>query len=104
MRFVTAKNPEQQAVLNLHHARQLLVRQRVALGNHMRGILLEYGISMPQGVKMIVRRIPALLEDGENALPMLTRHMLAELKMQHDGLMESVKLCGAPVESMAQWQ
>lgn len=92
MRFVTAKNPEQQAVLHLHHARQLLVRQRVALSNHMRGILLEYGISMPQGVKMIVRRIPALLEDGENALPMLTRHMLVELKIQHDGLMESVKL------------
>jgi len=44
MRFVQPKTPEQQAVLHLHHARRLLVRQRVALNNHMGGILSEYGI------------------------------------------------------------
>ena len=49
MRFVQPKMPEQQAVLHLHHGRQLLVRQRVALSNHMRGILSEYGIVLPQG-------------------------------------------------------
>jgi transposase len=49
MRFVAAKTPEQQSVLHLHHGRQLLVRQRVALSNHMRGILLEYGMSLPRG-------------------------------------------------------
>jgi transposase len=91
MRFVAAKRPEQQSVLHLHHGRQLLVRQRVALSNHMRGILLEYGIILPQGVKAVSRRLPALLEDGENALPMLTRHLLAALKEQHDQLVERIK-------------
>jgi transposase len=88
MRFVTPKTPEQQAVLHLHHARRQLVRQRVALGNHIRSVLAEYGICLPQGVKVVSRRVPEILEDGENGLPMLTRHLLAELKEGHDQLLE----------------
>lgn len=65
MRFIQPRTPEQQAVLHLHHARRLLVRLRVALSNHMRGILLEYGIVLPQGVKTISRHLPALLEDAD---------------------------------------
>lgn len=90
MRFVSAKTPEQQAVLHLHQGRRLLVRQRVSLGNHMRGILLEYGISLPQGVKVVARHLPALLEDGDNDLPMPTRHLLAEMKAEHDQLLERI--------------
>jgi transposase len=90
MRFVAAKTLEQQSVLHLHHARRLLVRQRVALSNHMRGVLSEYGIALPQGVKVISRRLPELLEDADNDLPMLTRHLLAELKAEHDQLMERI--------------
>jgi len=91
MRFVRPKAPEQQAALQLHHSRQLLVRQRVALSNHMRGILSEYGIALPQGVKVISRRLPALLEDADNDLPMLARYLLAELKAEHDQLMERIE-------------
>jgi transposase len=91
MRFVQPKTPEQQAVLHLHHGRRLLVGQRVALSNHMRGILSEYGIVMPQGVKVISRRIPQILEDADNDLPMLARHLLAELKAEHDQLIERIE-------------
>jgi transposase len=79
MRFVTPKSPEQQSVLHLHHARRLLVRQRVALGNHIHGVLLEFGICLPTGNSAAIRQLPYLLEDAENGLPMITRHMLAEL-------------------------
>ncbi len=91
MRFVSAKLPEQQAVLHLHHGRRLLVRQRVALSNHLRGILSEYGIVLPQGIKVISRRLPELLEDADNELPMLVRPVLAELKAQYDQLMERIE-------------
>jgi len=90
MRFVTPKTPEQQSVLHLHHARQLLVQQRVAQSNHIRAVLLEYGISLPQGVKFIGQRLPEILEDAENCLPMLTRHLLAELKEEYDQLVERI--------------
>ncbi|HYQ71432.1 MAG TPA: IS110 family transposase [Gammaproteobacteria bacterium] len=93
MRFVAAKTPEQQAVLHLHHGRQLLVRQRVALSNHIRGVLSEYGIVVPQGVKVLSRQLPEILEDAENTLPMLARHLLAELKAEHDQLIERVDRC-----------
>ena len=49
MRFVSARTPEQQSVLHLHHSRQLLLKQRVGLGNHLRGVLQEYGVILPQG-------------------------------------------------------
>jgi transposase len=45
------------------------------LGNHLRGILSEYGIVLPQGAKAIMQRLPELLEDAENDLPMLTRDL-----------------------------
>lgn len=91
MRFVHPKTPEQQSVLHLHHARQLLVRQRVALSHHMRGVLLEYGIALPRGTKVVSRRLPEILEDAQSALPMLTRHLLAELKAEHDQLVERIE-------------
>lgn len=88
MRFVSPKRPEQQAVLHLHHGRQLMVEQRVAIGNHLRAILLEYGICLPQGVKVLDQRLSEILEDAENGLPMLTRQLLAGLKAQYDQLIQ----------------
>ena len=91
MRFVPLKSPEQQAVLHLHHARQQLVSQRVALSNHLRAVLAEFGICLPQGTNSISQRLAGILEDGENELPMLTRYLLAELKAEHDQLIDRVK-------------
>ena len=39
---------------------------------------------------MISRRLPELLEDADNDLPMLSRHLLAELKAEHDQLIERI--------------
>ena len=98
MRFVQPKTPEQQAVLHLHHGRRLLVRQRIALSNHMRGVLSEYGIVLPQGAKAISQRLPELLEDADNALPMLARHLLAELKAEHNQLIERIERIEARIK------
>jgi transposase len=57
----------------------------------MREILSEYGIVLPQGVKVISRRLPELLEDADNDLPMLARHLLAELKEEHDQLVARIE-------------
>jgi len=99
MRFVTPKSPEQQAMLHLHHARRQLVRQRVAVGNHIRAVLAEYGICLPQGVKVVSQRLPALLEDAENALPALTRHLLAELLEEHNALIGRVQRLEAQLKA-----
>jgi transposase len=79
MRFVPIKNVEQQAVLALHRARQGFVKARTAQANQIRGLLGEYGIIIPQGISHIAKRLPAILEDGENELPGSFRALLDRL-------------------------
>src|SRR5437773_6914356 len=69
MRFVPIKTVEQQAILSVHRARQGLVKARTAQANQIRGLLSEFGIIMPQGLAHIAKRLPEILEDGENDLP-----------------------------------
>ncbi len=79
MRFVAIKTPDQQAVLTLHRARELLSTQRKALINQIRGLLGEYGIVLAQGGTVVRRRLPAILEDADKALPALAGEVFAEL-------------------------
>jgi transposase len=79
MRFVPIKNGDQQAILSIHRARQGFVKARTAQGNQIRGLLMEYGITLPQGLSHIVKRLPAILEDGENELPGVFRQLLQRL-------------------------
>lgn len=76
MRFVPIKNGEQQAVLALHRARQGFVTARTAQANQIRGLLSEHGIVIPQGLSHVSKRLPEILEDGENDLPGVFRHLL----------------------------
>ena len=77
MRFVPVKEVEQQAVLTVHRARQLLVAERTALVNQTRGLLAEYGLIVPTGVERLRRALPELLETPE--LPALAREIFTDL-------------------------
>jgi transposase len=79
MRFVPIKSGEQQAVLALHRARQGFVKARTAQANQIRGLLAEYGIIIPQGIGHVAKRVPEILEDGENELRGVFRQLLARL-------------------------
>src|SRR5665213_2987544 len=68
MRFVPIKNTEQQTLLGLHRARQGFVKERTAQANQIRGLLAEYGLTIPVGIRCIERKVPEFLEDGENGL------------------------------------
>lgn len=68
MRFVSHKDVEQQTILSVHRVRQLLVTNRTAQVNQIRGLLSEFGIVMPKGINALTVRIPEILEDAENEL------------------------------------
>ncbi len=75
------KTIEQQGLQAIQRSRELLVHERVSLSNHLRGLLLEFGIVIPQGFAALHRRIPEVLEDGDNEVPDLYRptlHLLYE--------------------------
>ncbi len=79
MRFVAKKTPEQQAILSIHRARQGFVKARTAQGNQIRGLLSEFGIIIPLGIRAIPKRVPEILEDGENGLPGAMRQLIERL-------------------------
>jgi len=79
MRFVPIKTVEQQALLALHRGRQGFVKERTAHANQIRGLLAEYGITIPQGIAHLGRCLPEILEDGENGLPGTFRQLIQQL-------------------------
>jgi transposase len=68
MRFVAIKTVEQQDIQATHRMRSLTVERRTAQVNQVRGLLLEYGIDVPQGRAALMRRLPEILEDAANGL------------------------------------
>jgi len=76
MRFVPIKSVAQQDRQSLHRLRSLAVGQRTAQVNQIRGVLLEQGIVVPQGIGALRQQLPLLLEDGENGLTPTFRELL----------------------------
>jgi len=63
MRFVGMTEEAQQAVQALHRVRSRYIGNRTALVNQTRGILLEYGVAIPQGVGAVRKVLPLLLAE-----------------------------------------
>ena len=82
MRFVAVKDVDQQAILSLHRARQGLIKSRTAQANQLRGLLYEYGITIPQGISQITKRLPIILENQDNDLPIAMLSLIRRL-MDH---------------------
>lgn len=90
MRFVPVKSEEAQAVLTLHRARELLVSERVALSNQIRGLLGEFGIAVAGGMAKL--RLAMLeVQAGKRLLPVLARETIGELYERMLGLEEKAQ-------------
>jgi transposase len=85
MRVVPVKSVEQQATLSVHNTRRLLVQQRTAAGNALRGMLSELGIVATQGVKGL-RTLMQQLDQPSEAIPELMRNALLLLARQWQAL------------------
>lgn len=69
MRFVPIKTTEQQAILMVHRARSVLVRQRTMLVNAMRSHLAEFGLVTGLGLAKTAALVKAVLSAGEGECP-----------------------------------
>ena len=97
MRFVPVKSAEQQAVLMLHRTRDLLVRQRTALVNALRGHMAELGVVAPQGISRVGDLVAALLGEDDAKLPRLARYAFRGLASELEALGERVKKIEAAI-------
>ena len=84
------KTINQQAVQSIQRSRELLVNDRTALSNHIRGILLEFGFAIRQGYSALYQHVPDILEDGENELPDSYRATLNMLYVRLRDLREDI--------------
>ncbi len=100
MRFVEIKNIEQQDMQALHRIRQSLVKSRTALSNQIRGLLAEYGIVIGKGLSQVRKRIPEILEDGENGLTARFRSWLLQQLDVFYGLDNQIKEHTKEIEMM----
>lgn len=67
MRYVSMRSEEQQDIQNIHRIRERLVKQRTAISNETRGLLMEYGIVLNPGIHTLRNNLPELInKHGKN--------------------------------------
>jgi transposase len=102
MHFVAIKSEEQQSVLMVHRARTLVVANRTAQVNQIRGLLGEFGVVVHKGVARLRRELPGILEDAENGLPELAREVFSSLLAQFHDLDARIKAYDQQIRALAQ--
>src|SRR3954452_24226459 len=76
MRFVAVKSVEQQAVLTMHRARDLLIRQRTMLVNALRAHLAEFGIVGALGIHRVGELVAIVADEAYERVPSTARGVL----------------------------
>lgn len=79
MTFVTIKTPMQLEIQAIHRIRSHLVKERTALTNLMRGLLLEVGVAIPKGKRALIDAIQSLLTIEVVTLSLGTKSQLQGL-------------------------
>lgn len=98
MRFVAVKTEDQQAVLMLHKARELLVRQRTMLTNAIRAHMAELGTVTAQGTDGL-KALKAHFHATQADMPRHAAAALLALIAQADFLSEQVEKLEAEILS-----
>lgn len=82
MRFVELKSEDQLDMQILHRARDRLVNERTALANQIRAILLERGITLPQGRQKLENSLTHVIESSGDLLSERIRTLLKEMTLE----------------------
>ena len=100
MRFVPVKSVEQQDIQAIHRIREQLIKSRTAQANQIRGLLGEYGIIIPKGLRQVRGRLPGILEDAENGLSFRARRFLSDLVERVRELDERIRAYDKEIEEL----
>jgi transposase len=79
MRYVAVNSVEQQDIQSMHRIRSLLMRDRIAQINQIRGLLAEYGVVIAKTPLKVRTQLPAIIDDERNELTGVTRAMMRDL-------------------------
>jgi transposase len=82
MRFVELKSAEQLDMQSLHRVRDRLVGERTALINQLRAVLMERGITVPQGRRKLEQHVVTMLDSGEAQLSPRVLKLIGDMKSE----------------------
>src|SRR5215472_12994193 len=86
MRFVPAKDVDQQDIQALHRVRERLIGERTALVNEVHGLMQEYGIVMPKGVAKFRQAVVGKLGSEKDKLTSRSQEIFWKLVEEFAGL------------------
>jgi transposase len=101
MKFVPIKGVEQQDVLLVHRARELVMKQRTAQANQIRGLLMEYGVIIPQGIYN-VKMLLEILEDNKEKLTTRSLTIFIQLYEQFKIYNDQITMYDKQLEQIAE--
>ena len=102
MRFVAVKSEGQLAMQSLHRHRSRLVGNSTQLVNQARSILLERGITIPQGKRRFATQLPEILADPGNGMGERMRELLADMLQEWQQLQERIHAIDCELVAEAQ--
>ena len=85
MRFVELKSAEQLDLKSLHRVRDRLVGERTALVNQ-RAVLMERGITVPQGRRKLEQHLAVILDGEELRLSRRVRSLVEDMRAEWEAL------------------
>lgn len=101
MRFVEVKSQAQSDVQALHRARERLVAERTALTNHLRALLLERGVAVPQGRRKLEEELAVFADEESEAVSPRIRRLIEDLRSEWRALDERIAAFDAEFVRMA---
>ena len=69
MRFVPVRSVEQQATTVIHKVREMLVKQRTMITNSLRGLLAEFGVTVPEGTRYVSELTARVADPEDTTIP-----------------------------------
>lgn len=91
MRFVAMKTVEQQARLARHRMREGWKEERTALGNRIRGVLMEFGLVYRRSTSALRKALAEAAHDER--LPQAVRELVAWAREDLEGLDHRIAQC-----------
>lgn len=100
IKIAPLKSLDQQTMQSIQRSRELIIQERTALSNHIRSLMLEFGIVIPKGFAYLRQQVPLILEDAENGLPMAYRPILHRMLERFRATEEDLAFLDAQVRAI----
>jgi transposase len=98
---VPVKSVSQQALTALHRLRSTWLSTRTARINTVRGLLREFGCTIPLGARHVLARVSALLADADSGVPEALRPALAAACIEIRDIEDRIRTVEAQLEALA---